>query len=281
MGEGLLNAVASTIVVSQPVRKRALMTTALITGASGGIGEALARALAVAHHDLVLVARNEGTLRALGDELAAAHGITTTVFAADLATANAAGELTTRLGDRPIDILVNNAGVGDYGPFHESDPAKVSQMVQLNVAALTDLTRALLPAMVARGSGRVLNVASTAAFMPGPLMAVYYATKAYVLSFSEAIADELKGTGVTVTALCPGPVATGFQQGADMGASKLLKGKQLMTADECARLALAGMNKGKPVVITGTMNKLQAMSPRFLPRRMVPGIVRKAQAPTH
>jgi short-subunit dehydrogenase len=116
--------------------------------------------------------------------------------------------------------------------------------------------------------------------MPGPLMAVYYATKAYVLSFSEAIADELKGTGVTVTALCPGPVASGFQQGADMGSSKLVEGKQLMTADECARLALAGMNKGKTVVITGTMNKLLAMSPRFMPRRVVPGMVRKAQAPT-
>jgi short-subunit dehydrogenase len=112
-------------------------------------------------------------------------------------------------------------------------------------------------------------------------MAVYYATKAYVLSFTEAIADELKGTGVTATALCPGPVATGFQSGADMGESKLVKGKQLMTAEECARLAVAGMNKGKPVVITGLTNKLQAMSPRFLPRRLVPGMVRKAQAPTH
>lgn len=257
------------------------MTTALVTGASGGIGEALARTLAAAGHHLVLVARSEGKLRALGDELAAAHGITTTVLTADLATPTAADDLAAQLGDRSIDVLVNNAGFGDYGPFHESDPTKVRQMVQLNVATLTDLTRVLLPGMVARGSGRVLNVASTAAFMPGPLMAVYYATKAYVLSFSEAIADELKGTGVTVTALCPGPVASGFQQGADMGSSKLVKGKQLMSADECARLAIAGMNKGKPVVITGTMNKLQAISPRFLPRRVVPGMVRKAQAPTH
>lgn len=257
------------------------MTTALITGASGGIGEALARALASERHDLVLVARNGETLRRLGDELVAAHGITVDVIAADLAVAGATATVVGALGDRHIDVLVNNAGFGDYGPFHESDPAKVSQMVTLNVATLTDLTRALLPAMVAKGAGKVLNVASTAAFMPGPLMAVYYATKAYVLSFSEAIADELRGTGVTVTALCPGPVATGFQSGADMGQSKLVQGKQLMTADECARLAVAGMHKGRTVVITGTMNKLQAMSPRFLPRRMVPGIVRKAQAPTH
>ena len=152
-------------------------------------------------------------------------------------------------------------------------------MVLLNVATLTDLMRGLLPAMVARGSGRVLNVASTAAFMPGPLMAEYYATKAYVLSLSEAVAEELKGSGVTVTALCPGPVSSGFQQQAEMGTSKLVKGKQLMTPDECAALAIAGMFKGKRVVITGTMNKLQAMSPRFMPRSMVPGLVMKAQAP--
>jgi uncharacterized protein len=257
------------------------MTTALITGASGGIGEALARALATDHHDLVLVARSEPALRRLADELTSAHGVTVQVVTADLSAHDAAAGLVAALDGRHIDVLVNNAGFGDYGPFHESDPAKVSQMIALNVATLTDLTRALLPAMVSAGSGRVLNVASTAAFMPGPLMAVYYATKAYVLSFSEAIADELRDTGVTVTALCPGPVATGFQAGAEMGESKLVKGKQLMTADECARLALAGMKKGKPVVITGTMNKLQALSPRFMPRRMVPGIVRKAQAPTH
>lgn len=257
------------------------MTTALITGASGGIGEALARALATEHHDLVLVARNADALRRLGDELAAAHGVHVDTIATDLSVPGAAAAVVAELAGRPIDVLVNNAGFGDFGPFHESDPAKVTQMVNLNVTTLTDLTRALLPAMVARRSGKVLNVASTAAFMPGPLMAVYYATKAYVLSFSEAIADELRSTGVTVTALCPGPVATGFQSGAEMGQSKLVKGKQLMTADECARLAVAGMHKGKTVVITGTMNKLQAMSPRFLPRRMVPGIVRKAQAPTH
>lgn len=255
--------------------------TALVTGASGGIGEALARALAADGNHLILVARSADRLQALADELRGAHGVDVTVLTADLATPGAADTVAAQLGERTIDVLVNNAGFGDYGPFHESDPAKVSQMVQLNVGTLTDLTRALLPGMVSRGQGRVLNVASTAAFMPGPLMAVYYATKAYVLSFSEAIGDELKGTGVTVTALCPGPVATGFQQGADMGSSKLVKGKQLMTADECAALALVAMKKGKPVAITGTMNKLQAMSPRFLPRRVVPGMVRKAQAPTH
>jgi short-subunit dehydrogenase len=255
------------------------MTTALITGASSGIGEALARALAARQHDLVLVARNEPALRALADQLSAAHGVAVDCIGDDLSRAGAGGELAARIGDRRIDVLINNAGFGDFGPFHESDPTKVTQMVQLNIAALTDLMRAFLPAMVQRGSGRVLNVASTAAFMPGPLMAEYYATKAYVLSLSEAVAEELKGTGVTVTALCPGPVSTGFQQQADMGTSKLVKGKTLMTADECAALAVAGMLKGKRVVITGTMNKLQAMSPRFMPRSMVPGMVMKAQAP--
>lgn len=257
------------------------MTTALITGASGGIGEALARELAKNGHDLVLVARSEGKLRAVADELAAAHGIIADVLTADLSEPGAGAALAAQLGERQIDVLVNNAGFGDYGPFHEAPVEKVSQMVQLNIATLTDLTRALLPGMVARGSGRVMNVASTAAFLPGPLMAEYYATKAYVLSLSEAVAYELKGTGVTMTALCPGPVASGFQAGADMGDSRLVKGKRLMSAETCAALAVKGMNKGKPVVITGTMNKLTAMSPKFMPRRFVPGMVRRVQAPAH
>ena len=255
--------------------------TALITGASGGIGEALARELAKSKHDLVLVARSEGKLRALADELSTAHGITADVLTADLAASGAGVALADRLAGRRIDVLVNNAGFGDYGPFADADPAKVSAMVNLNIATLTDLTRALLPGMIARGTGRVMNVASTAAFMPGPLMAEYYASKAYVLSLSEAVANELRGTGVTMTALCPGPVASGFQAGADMGASKLVKGKQLMTAERCAQLAVKGMNKGKPVVVTGAMNKMMSMSPKFMPRRMVPGVVRRAQAPKH
>jgi len=254
------------------------MTTALITGASSGIGEALARALAAQHHDLVLVARSDAALRTLATELSTSHPVSVDTIAADLSLPGAGSALAAQLGDRTIDILVNNAGFGDFGPFHESDPGKVSQMILLNVAALTDLMRALLPAMVTRGSGRVMNVASTAAFMPGPLMAVYYATKAYVLSLSEAVAQELKGTGVTVTALCPGPVTTGFQLHADMNESKLVKGKKLMTADECAAIAIEGMLKGKRVVITGAMNKLQAISPRFMPRALVPGMVMKAQA---
>jgi hypothetical protein len=252
--------------------------TALITGASGGIGEALAAELAADGHHLVLVARSEGKLRSVAERLSAQHAITADVMTADLSLPGAGAALAAQLGDRRVDVLVNNAGFGDFGAFVAADPDKVSQMVALNVAALTELTRALLPQMVARGSGKVLNVASTAAFFPGPLMAVYYATKAYVLSFSEAIAHELRSTGVTVTALCPGPVASGFQAGADMGDSKLVRGKKLMSAATCARLAVKGMNDGKAVVVTGWMNRIQVKAPRLLPRRMMPGIIARAQA---
>lgn len=253
--------------------------TALVTGASGGIGEAIARELAVAGTHLVLVARGADKLRALADELTAAHSVTVDVVAADLAAAGAGAALAAQLGDRQIDILVNNAGFGDFGPFAEADPAKISQMMALNMVTLTDLTRALLPGMIQRRKGMVMNVASTAAFMPGPLMAVYYATKAYVLSLSEALADELRDTGVSVTAVCPGPVASGFQAGADMQHSKLVRGKTIMSAQTCARLAVRGMYKHRAVVVVGAKNKLLVLSPRFLPRSVVPGMVRRAQAP--
>ncbi len=257
--------------------------TALVTGASGGIGEALARRLAADDHDhdLVLAARSADRLASLADELRRSHQIDVTVIVSDLARPGAAADLVAALGDRRIDVLVNNAGVGLYGPFLDSDPAALSGMLQLNMVSLAELTRALVPAMAARGSGRVLQVASTAAFMPGPLMAGYYATKAFVLSLSEALADEWKGSGVTVTALCPGPIATGFQAGADMGDSKLVKGKRLMTAEECAAVGVRAMNRGRVVAIPGLGNRVQALSPRFLPRRLVPGIVRRAQAPSH
>ena len=186
--------------------------TALVTGASGGIGEALARELAARGHDLVLVARSVGTLEALAAELAQAHGIIATSIGADLAASGAGRALATELRGRglEIDIVVNNAGFADFGEFAHADLNKTMQMVALNVVTLTELTHELLPPMIERGRGRVMNLASTAAFLPGPLMAVYYATKAYVLSFSEGIAEELKGSGVTVTALCPGPDGVGL-----------------------------------------------------------------------
>jgi short-subunit dehydrogenase len=192
--------------------------TALITGASGGIGLDLARLFAEGGYDVVLVARTESKLKELATELASKHGVSARAVAADLADPAAPAQLMERLKAEgvQVDVLVNNAGYGGYGTFAETELDAELKMIQLNISALTALSKAVLPGMLARKSGRILNVASTAAFQPGPLMAVYYATKAYVLSFSEALANETKGTGVTVTCLCPGPTKTGFQQQAKM-----------------------------------------------------------------
>lgn len=177
-----------------------------------------------------------------------------------------------------IDVLVNNAGVGDYGPFADADPAKLAAMVNLNVSALTALTRAYLPGMLQRRRGRILYVASSAAFQPGPLMSTYYVTKAYVLSLSEGLAEETRGTGVTVTALCPGPTASGFQAGAAMGDSKLVAGKRLPTAASVAAFGVAAMQRGDVVAVPGLANKIMASSVRFTPRPIVRRLVHRMQA---
>jgi short-subunit dehydrogenase len=180
---------------------------ALITGASSGIGRELATLFARDGYDLTLVARDRAMLARIGDELTRVHGVAVDVIAQDLSHPNAAAEVYRELKRRSIkiDVLVNNAGFGTYGPFVDSDAATESEMLQLNIVALTKLTRLFLEDMLAKREGRILNVASTAAFQPGPLMAVYYASKAYVLSFSEALANELRDSGVTVSTLCPGP----------------------------------------------------------------------------
>jgi len=247
--------------------------TALITGASSGIGADLARLFAKDGYDLVLVARSEDKLRAFAREL----GTKTTVIAADLSTPNAAANVVSRIGAIEIDVLVNNAGVGVAGPFLDTDLQEELDMIQLNVVALTQLTKLLLPPMVKRGRGRILNVASTASFQPGPLMAVYYATKAYVLSFSEALAEELRKTGVTVTALCPGPTETGFVAAADVSETRLFKILRPMKSETVARIGYDAMKRGRRVVITGMKNKLLAESVRISPRRVVTTIVRKMQ----
>ena len=256
---------------------------ALVTGASGGIGEALARAMAAEGHDLMLVARSADKLQTLADELIRTHNISARIISADLGIAGAGHALASRLAHENVnvDVLINNAGFADFGPFHEADKAKIDSMILLNIATLTELMRDLVPNMVSRGHGRVLNVASTAAFFPGPLMAVYYATKAYVLSVSEAVGEELKGTGVTVTALCPGPTESGFQAAATMENSKLFKGRKIPSAQSVANDAVKALMAGKPLIVTGWKNKLNVLSPRFLPRRMVPAIVKKAQAASH
>ena len=252
---------------------------ALITGASSGIGADLARELAAGGFDVALVARGVDRLRALADELQAAHKITAHVIAGDLSRPDAPQKLVAELDARglEVEVLINNAGYALYGPFADLDVADELAMIQVNVVALTHLTKLLLPRMLKRGSGRVLNVASTAAFQPGPLMAVYYATKAYVLSFSEALANETKGSGVTVTALCPGPTKTGFQDRANMQDSKLVRGKDIMSSAEVARAGYRGLMKGKSVVIPGASNKMMAQAVRFLPRSTVTKLVRSAQ----
>ena len=251
----------------------------LITGASSGIGLELARVAAGKGHDLVLVARTEGKLRELARELHERHGVRAEVIAVDLSRPEAAAEVVSRLEALgiQIDALVNNAGFGVYGPFTETALATELQIIQVNIVALTELTKRLLPGMVARRSGRILNVASTAAFLPGPLMAVYYATKAYVLSFSEAIANELAGAGVTVTALCPGPTASGFQAAAKLETSKLMAGKTLATSRRVAQDGYDAMMAGKTLVVSGWSNKLVVQMPRLLPRRVVASIVRGVQ----
>lgn len=253
--------------------------TALITGASSGIGLDFARLFAEGGYDVVLVARTESKLKALADELGTAHGVRALAVAADLADPAAPGRLMERVKAEGmhVDVLVNNAGYAGYGAFAETDARMELDMIQVNIGALTALTKAVLPGMLARKSGRILNVASTAAFQPGPLMAVYYATKAYVLSFSEALANETQGSGVTITCLCPGPTKTGFQERAKMEESKLVKGKEIMDSLTVARAGYEGLHQGRAVVIPGFMNKMLVQSVRFLPRSTVTNIVRKVQ----
>ncbi len=254
--------------------------TALVTGASSGIGEALAVELAGKGCPLVLVARRRETLNSLAARLREEHAVRVDVVAADLGVPGAADALVAELTRRGIvvDVLVNNAGFGDFDAFAEADPTEIETMIHLNIGTLTMLTRHLLPGMLARGHGTVLNVASTAAFLPGPLMAVYYASKAYVLSLSEALAEEVRGTGVTVTVLCPGPVATGFQERAELHRSELLKGgARIMDAQTVARAAVAGVERGAVRVVPGATNKVTAVLPRLVPRAVVPRLVRGLQ----
>jgi len=245
------------------------MPTALVTGASSGIGSDLARELGRDGHDLVLVARRAEPMQAL----AAEFKTKVTIITSDLSKPGAAAVLARELETRglTIDVLINNAGLGAIGRFDRSDPAKVSEMLQVNINALTELTRLLLPGMVERRRGRILLVASTAAFQPGPLMAVYYATKAYVLSFGEAIAFELRDTGVTVTTLCPGPTATQFADAAEMNRTMLFKSPliKVMSSAEVARIGYRGLKAGRRVVIAGAGNKLTAIGSRLSPHAVV------------
>lgn len=254
-------------------------TTALVTGASGGIGYEFARVLARNGYDLVLTARNEKNLHEAAEQFAKEYGVTVEVIACDLATATAPRYLFDEIQRKniTIDILVNNAGFGDFGPFHTRDWDKTHAMIELNIKALTELTRLFLPDMVNRKAGKIVNVASTAAFQAGPLMSVYYASKAYVLSFSEAIAYELRDTGVTVTALCPGPTESGFLAAANLKNSGLFKGKKIASSREVAEYGYEAMMQGKVVAIQGTLNRLAAFLVQLAPRALARKIVYQIQ----
>ena len=252
--------------------------TALITGASSGIGYELAVVFARHGFDCVLVARSRDRLHELASRLETERGVKTLVLAKDLSRSTAVDEVYEEVTAAAItvDALVNNAGFSVFGAFAQTDLAKELELLQVNVMALTALTKLFLPGMLSRRSGRILNLASTAAFEPGPLMAVYYASKAYVLSFSEALANELQGSGLTVTALCPGPTRTGFQARGGLTDSKLVQG-EIADARSVAEAGYAGLMAGKTIVIPGLTNKLVPWMSRLLPRRVVPAIVRRAQ----
>lgn len=253
------------------------MKTALITGASSGIGLELAKIHARKGDNLILVARSERKLNDLKNDLESKHNIKARVIALDLSNPDSAHQIfeLTERDNIKVDYLINNAGFGDFEEFHKSDLNKAMQMIDLNIKSLTILTKLYLDGMMERKTGKIMQLASTASFQPGPLMAVYYATKHYVLAFSEAIAEELKGTGVTVTALCPGPTASGFQNAADLGDSKLVKDKKLPTSAEVAEYGYKAMMKGKRVAIHGFQNKMMAFSVRFTPRSWVTSLVKK------
>lgn len=250
------------------------MTTALITGASAGIGMELAKLFAQDHHSLVLVARRKEKLEQLAYDMREIHGVRVHVIAADLGQPGASQQIfeeTEREG-LAIDFLVNNAGIGQNGPFHEADADEMLTMLNLNVVALTELTRCYLPQMVARNKGRILNVGSTAGFQPGPNMAVYYATKAYVYSLTEALVEELSPTQITVTNLAPGATDSEFQSRAGMDKTMLFAAGA-MDAASVAKAGYQGMMKGKSLVVPGLKNKLipivAKVSPRAATRKVV------------
>lgn len=253
--------------------------TVLITGASAGIGCELAQIFARDGYHLVLVARSGDRLQKQAEALAKAFGVSVKVLVKDLCLPRSPSEIFIELQKEGIDVdvLVNNAGFGNHGFFTETDLDNELDMLQLNIVALTHLTKLFLQPMIKRGEGRILNVASTAAFQPGPLMAVYYASKAYVLSFSEALWEELRGTGVTVTCLCPGPTASEFQSRAGLKDLLLLKGG-MMTSGKVAEIGYRGLMKGKRVVIPGLKNTIAAFLAGISPHAIVLRVVRTLQS---
>ncbi|WP_436498023.1 SDR family NAD(P)-dependent oxidoreductase [Actinokineospora sp. HUAS TT18] len=253
--------------------------TALITGASAGIGAGYARDFAARGADLILVARREDKLEELAAELRAAHGRKVDVLAADLAVDGAARDLVARVEalGRTVDVLVNNAGIGTQGLVADTDADRLIAQVRLNCVAVVDLTRRLLPGMIERGRGTVINVASGAAFQPLPYLAVYAATKAFVLSFSEALWAEARPAGVKVIAVCPGATRTEFFEA---NGTEVVTASGMRTPEQVVKTTRAGLRRGKPSVVDGTANALLALLPRLLPRRASIAIAQRVARPS-
>jgi short-subunit dehydrogenase len=253
--------------------------TALITGATSGIGYELAHIHAKQEGNLVLVARSKDKLEQIKKDLEKNYKINAYIIAKDLSIKDSPKDVYNEIinNNISVDYLINNAGFGDFGFFNNNYWGKLEQMINLNITALTHLTKLFVKDMIKRGNGKILNVASTAAFQPGPTMAVYYASKAYVLSFSEALSNEVKDNGITVTTLCPGATKSGFQEAASMNESRLVKGRILATSKEVAQYGYNAMLKGKSVAIPGIINYLLANSVRFFPRSAVLKMVRFIQ----
>jgi short-subunit dehydrogenase len=244
--------------------------TALITGASSGIGYEISLLLARQGYNLVLVGRNRGALAILSDRVREEYGVSVEVFAKDLSSHTAPDELFAELERKQTtsDVLVNNAGFAMQGTYQDNDIATLLDMIQVNITAVTHLTRLILPGMLQRGHGRILNISSVGAYMPGPLMAAYFASKAYVLSLSEALANELQGTGVTVTALCPGPTRSKFAIRAGLTDTRAFRGHLLEPAS-VAQAGLDAMMKGKSVVIAGLKHRMQLFPTPLVPRKVL------------
>ena len=249
--------------------------TALITGASSGIGREFARLFAKDGYDLIIIARREERLRELADSLKEKHGTKSMIIPKDLSHVYAPKEIfdSIKIAGTNVDVLINNAGFDIYGNFYETDYEKELDMMNVNCVALTYLTKLFLPDMIERGSGKILNMGSIASIVAAPLNALYCATKAYVLSMSLAIGEELKNTGVSVTCLCPGATKTEFHKVADMEDIKIMEGN-VMSAEKVAKIGYKGLMKGKRVVIPGFVNKLQAFITRFVSRKKITQIAK-------
>ena len=249
---------------------------AVITGASSGIGLEFANILASQNYDLLICSRDKSELNKIATKLQLSNGVSVDFVALDLSKTSSVEKLWSRVGNKKVDILINNAGFGDLNTVIDANPEKLTSMIELNITTLTLLSKLAAEHMVKNKNGKILNVASVAAFLPGPGMATYYATKSYVLSFSEALSEELKGTGVTVSALCPGPTKTHFAETAEADKSDIFSGK-LPSAYEVAQYGLKSLNKNRVVAVHGFKNKFQVQLTRVFPRSLARYIVGKIQ----